>query len=111
METSRSVFIPNRSRHDFSGAERFGTLKFLTTGIINRLEIAQICRVVEAGLEESNPNDLILPSSLTVLSAIASAVFALKHGRLNLLIYCAGDYLERNINFMDLKEAPCQPNK
>jgi hypothetical protein len=103
-QPKRRVFIPNRSRHDFSKAERFGTPVFLTSGLINRLETSQMCRVLEGALESSSPDDLLLPSSLTVLSMLAGVILAMKHGRLNMLIYCDGDYVERNVNFTDLKE-------
>jgi hypothetical protein len=108
----RRVFIPNRSRHDFSNAERFGELSFLTSGLINRLETSQMCRVLEKGLEKSSPEDLLLPSSLTIMSVLAGVILAMKHGRLNLLVFCDGDYTERNIDFKDLKELPlCQKKK
>lgn len=105
----RRVYVPNRSRHDFSKAEEFGELFFITKGLINRLETSQMCRIVEEVLEQSHPNDLILPSSLTVISLLAGVIFAMRHGRLNLLIYCNEGYVERNLDFTELKEMPiCQ---
>jgi len=48
-------------------------------------------------MKDSGPEDFIVPCSLNVMNIIAGAVFARKHGRLNLLLFKEGEYIERNL--------------
>jgi len=59
-------------------------------------------------LEGSHKDDLILPTGLSIMGSIACSIFAVKHGRINLLIYYTrngrgiGTYKERTIMLEDL---------
>jgi hypothetical protein len=90
------VFIVNRSNHDFSAAEKYGSLIFLSEGPMNRYATNTMFRQFEDALRESSPSDYIVPCSLNVMNSIACAIFARKHGKLNLLLFKEGDYIERN---------------
>lgn len=93
----RKVFIVNRSTHDFSAAEKFGTLVFLSDGPMNRFATNTMFRIFEDGLRESSCNDYIVPCSLNVMNSIVCAIFAHRHGRLNLLLWKDdGTYIVRN---------------
>ena len=92
-----TVYIVNKSAHDFSAAEKFGELVYITKGRLNRFAVNDMCRKTKQALEHSSPDDYIVPCSLNVLNAVACSVFARKHGRLNLLLFKDGDYLERNL--------------
>ena len=94
-----SVFVINRSSHDYSGAERWGTIKFLSSGPVNRYATNKMYRMFKEVLRDSNSDDYILLTGLTVMSVIATAVFALKHQRLNLLIFRPDNhsYVERRM--------------
>jgi len=50
-------------------------------------------------MAEARPDDYILLTSLTSLCSIACSLFAHKFGRLNLLIFEEGEYLERTLTF------------
>lgn len=91
------VFIVNRSAHDFSEAEKYGELIFLSEGRMNRYETNNMHRNFSAAMESSSPDDYIVPCSLNVMNSIACAIFAYKHGRLNLLLFKDGIYIERNL--------------
>jgi len=95
------VYIPNQGAgHDFSKAERFGELVYVTYGMLNPFEIGFLNRKWEVALRNSKPTDYILITSLPIACMIGSAVFARKHKRLNVLIYAKADvYLERLIYF------------
>lgn len=100
------VYVTNRGGHDYSAAERYGTLIFCTEGIIPRYNTSHMFREIEQAMSSSTPEDYILLTSLTTLNAIACGYFAHKHGRLNLLLFQArqgktseGDYLERIVVF------------
>lgn len=91
------IYIPNKSGHDFSKAERFGDLVFITEGLVDKDETNMMQRIAEDALSDSESEDLIMPTGLTVLNGMIMAVFAVKHGRLNLLIHDAkkDDYFIR----------------
>lgn len=92
------VFIPNRGPHDYSAAERFGSLHYCSEGSLDRWDISQMAREVSESMCASKPSDYILLTSLTSLCSVACAIFARKHGCLNLLIFKDGGYLERTIS-------------
>ena len=95
MET-KHVYIVNKSSHDFSAAEKFGKLVFLSEGPMNRYSTNNMHRVFSEVLANSTGKDYIVPCALNVMNSIACAIFAHLHGSLNLLLYKNGDYIERN---------------
>ena len=99
MNPKRRVYVVNLSAHDFSPAEEYGELVFLSEGPMNRYSVNNMYRLFEKMLRASLPEDYIVPCSLNVMNSIACAIFAHKHGRLNLLLYKNGTYVERNLVF------------
>jgi hypothetical protein len=95
MATKR-VYVVNKSSHDFGPAEQYGEVKFLSSGSMNRYATNSMVRLFEEAMKSSEPEDYIVPCSLNVMNAIACAIFAHRHGRLNLLLYKDGVYIERN---------------
>jgi len=96
----KKVFVVNKSSHDYSNAEEFGNLVFMTEGSLNRFSTSKMFRLFEKFIIRSKPHDYILISGMTVMCCIACSMFASKHGRLNLLIYKPdptepGTYVER----------------
>lgn len=95
------VYVVNDGGHDFSAAKRFGSLLFCTRGALSKFNVGQMYREVTEALQHSEPDDYILLTSLTTLCSVACAIFAVKHGRLNLLIFKDNDYVERHVVFND----------
>lgn len=93
------VYIVNKSGHDFSDAERFGDLVFMTRGTINRYAVNVIFREFNQYLKDSKPEDFIIVTGMSTMLCVVSAIFAAKHHRLNLLLYKNGRYLERSLIF------------
>lgn len=93
---TRKVFVVNKSSHDFGPADKYGEVKFLSEGSMNRYATNSMVRLFEESMKDSEPTDYIVPCSLNVMNSIACAIFAHKHGRLNLLLYKDGIYIERN---------------
>lgn len=91
------VYIVNKSSHDFSPAEKYGELIFLSEGSINRYATNNMHRIFSEILVDSSPEDYIVLCSLSVMNSIAGAIFAHKHGKLNLLLFKDGKYIERNL--------------
>ena len=100
-----NVWVINRSAHDYSGAERWGNVRYLTDGPVNRYATGKIFRLLNEPLRESGKNDYILLTGLTVMACIACSIFALRHKRLNLLIFrpATHTYVERRMNLEDLE--------
>lgn len=90
------VFVVNKSNHDFSAAKNYGELIFLSEGPMNRYSTNNMLRVFTEKMKDSSKDDHIVPCSLNVMNSIACALFAFKHGTLNLLLYKEGIYIERN---------------
>lgn len=95
------VFIVNKSAHDFSKAEDYGEVFFVTEGWLDRFNTTNMHRHAEKAFKDSSPNDWILPCALNTLNSIVCATFAVKHGRLNLLLWKArtGEYLKKEMVF------------
>ena len=94
-----NVFVVNKSGHDFSAAEKYGSIVFLNEGPINRYAVNHMHRIFTERMESSEKVDYIVPCSLNVMNSIASSVFTFKHGTLNLLLFRDGLYIERNLVF------------
>lgn len=106
-----NVYVVNKGCHDHSDAERFGKLVYLSHGAINRYATSNMFREFMPKLSNSNKEDYILITGLTVMSSMACAIFAMLHKRLNLLLYKstrkegeAGRYVERTMILENDKE-------
>lgn len=105
----RKIYVVNKSGHDFSSVKEYGDkVIYLTEGEIPRLKTNKIYRLICNRMWDSQPEDWIVQTGLTIINMIACAVFARKHGKLNLLIYRkklnspAGRYVARNLNIDEL---------
>ncbi len=94
----RTVFVMNKSGHFFQPAEEFGELVFLTEGYVMMTNADALYRDIVGAMSNSKPDDILLLNSLNIINSIAAAVFARKHGRLNMLIFVNGEYLLRNLD-------------
>jgi hypothetical protein len=91
------VFIVNKSSHNFSAAQEFGELIFLSEGPMHRYAANHMHRKFSDIMKDSEEGDYIVPCSLNVMNIIAGSIFAKKHKRLNLLLFKEGKYIERNL--------------
>lgn len=90
------VYVVNKSNHDFGPARNYGEVIFLSEGPMNRYSTNNMMRVFTQKMKLSTKDDYIVPCSLNVMNSIACALFAHKHGTLNLLLFKEGSYIERN---------------
>ncbi len=102
MRTRPNIYVPNKAGHDYSSAERFGSLVFLTEGLIKRYNTNTIYRALADELNKAESQDFLLISSLSILNSIASGILAYKFGRVNYLLFHDGSYLERTVVFSSL---------
>jgi hypothetical protein len=92
-----NVYIINKSAHNFSKTRKYGTQVYLSEGLMDRYATNNIHRQFLHILKDSSPDDYIVLCSLNVMNSIACAIFTKLHGRLNLLLYKKGNYVERNL--------------
>ena len=94
-----TVYIVNKSGHDFTPASDFGELRFMSEGTMHRFAVSEMYRVFAKELKDSKKEDYLLLTSLTTMSVIAAACFTYIHGRLNLLMYDTKKrrYVERRL--------------
>ena len=95
------VFILNHGPYDYSPAEEFGSLTFITEGKLPRLDVAGMFRECDDALRGAEESDYLLLTGLTVLASVACAIFARRFGRLNLLLWDGKRYIPRTIIFND----------
>lgn len=91
------VFIINKGAHDHSAARKYGEIVYLSKGTLSKYATGRMFRQFTAVLANSTEDDYILLTSLTVMCVIACAIFALKHERLNLLLYKDDSYVVRKL--------------
>jgi hypothetical protein len=82
-----TVYITNRGPHDFSSAQKYGKLVFLSRGIFNPYAVGRMYRTFHSQLKRSTSQDYLLITGLTIMNIIAAVVFSNMHGQLNLLLY------------------------
>lgn len=93
----KKVYIVNRAGHDFSRAEEFGELVFLTEGPINRFSLTAMYRIFNEGLEDSHKDDYILPTGYSIMTMVAAIIFSHMHGKINVLLYKDNKYMARSL--------------
>jgi hypothetical protein len=93
------VYITNKSGHDYTPAMHYGTLLFLTEGRVKQFSTNTIYREFIEKMSGSEDQDFLLISSLSILNSIATGILAIKHSKVNFLMFRDGKYLERSINF------------
>lgn len=108
---STKVYVINKGGHNYSDAARFGELIFMSEGSQNRFAVSATYRSFVETMQGSNEDDYILVTSMNVLNSIASAIFARKHGRLNLLLFNKGQYEPRELDIDSLLYMDVEPNR
>ena len=95
------VYIVNKSIHDYSAAEEYGELVFLSEGNMARFSTSKAYRKFIPILEKSAKDDLLMISGMPMLCIVAAFILGQKHERLNLLLFNPTrrkkEYLERII--------------
>jgi len=95
----RRVYVPNRGPHDYSRAWDFGELVFCTEGQVNRKDLRTMHSQLSLALEDAEDTDYILVSGLASLCIVACSLFAARFGKLNVLLFEDGEYIERTLTF------------
>ena len=102
------VLIVNRGCHDYEKAKEFGDLVVMSDGQFSRFATGKIFRQFQHFISQSQSEDFILVSGLTIMTAIATAMMAVRHGKVNLLLHNQNPgqeevYVKRTIDFGGLE--------
>lgn len=92
-----TVYATSKGSHDYTSAKFFGDLVFMTDEKLDKFNTSHMTRCLKPFVNQSHPEDYLLLSGLPTLNAVATAMFVAKHGRLNLLLFDNGRYVERRI--------------
>ena len=82
-----TVYVINKSGHDFSSASKFGDIVYLSRGMLDAFRVTKIYRLFVRALDKSDREDMLLVSGLPIMIGIASSIMARKHGVVNWLLW------------------------
>jgi hypothetical protein len=91
------VYIVNKSAHDFSEAEKYGTLVFLTEGLIDADNLNLQTRLIWKGLSTFKKGDYILLTGLASTNLIIGWLLGTLKQDLNVLLYIKDRYIKYNL--------------
>lgn len=83
----RKVFAVAGRGHDLSAAKEFGELQFLVPWLPNVFATDHMAAIMKERLSTSSKDDYLVPCGSLPLNCLAAATLALRHGRLNLLLW------------------------
>lgn len=113
MSDKKKVYVVARGLHDWSLAAQYGELIFLSNEPFGRTAVSNMVRKFAPGLADSKPEDYIVVTGLSVMCSLTCVLFALKHRRLNLLLFDAATekYIKRTLMLDDLESLEQQVEK
>lgn len=95
----RRVYVPNDAGHNFTPAEEFGRLVYITKGFIPRSNVEAFAGRCEKAMRSSTEEDLIVVSSLNIFVAVVVGIQAAKFGIVHLLQWKRDRYVLRTVDF------------
>ena len=98
------VYVANQGAHDYEDAKRYGEVVVVTKGTLSKFGVGIMARKWADVIHSSSPDDYIISGSLTTMCSIGCALFARKHGTLNLLLFRNGKYIARKMMLDQLDE-------
>lgn len=79
MGSSVKVYVANYAAHDFSTAERYGELRFITKGFISFQGLDRVKYQVAEGLRDTSAEDWLALSGANILNVLAALLWYDKH--------------------------------
>lgn len=98
------VFIPNDYHsHELGQAARFGRFVYLTTGVVDRLNIQKITEQCQERIKRAEFDDFLLVCSLPIITAIASCIIMEHTGQVQYLLFSRGRYVLKKLSLEKTK--------
>jgi hypothetical protein len=106
MSEEKKVYIVARGLHSWDSAAQYGELVFLSESPFGRTAVSNMVRAFAPRLKDSKPTDYIVVTGLSVMCSLACVLFAIKHMRLNLLLFDAATekYIKRTVMLDNLEQ-------
>lgn len=82
-----TVWVANWGGHDYSTAEEFGELNFLTRGYVSMGSLDRLFYTITQAVTKASPEDYLLLSGLLALNSVATLVWFHIHKRAKLLVW------------------------
>ena len=94
------VYIVNNANHDYSKAEQYGELVYVTRGKLPIFKTSTVRVMLEKGLAEFTKDDYLLISGPAIVSVMAATVLYNKFDTVKFLVFDAKqqDYVVRHLN-------------
>jgi hypothetical protein len=94
------VYIVNDANYDYSKAEQYGELVYVTRGKLPIFKISTVRVMLEKGLESFTKDDYLLISGPAIVSVMAAIVLFNKFDTVKFLAFDAKqqDYVVRHLN-------------
>lgn len=81
------VFVTNLAGHDYTKAEKYGTIVPITHGYVSFQSLDRVKFQITEEINKTRPQDWLLLSGTPLLSVIAATVWFAIHHQINLLVY------------------------
>ena len=94
------VYIVNNANHDYSKAEQYGELVYVTRGKLPIFKTSTVRTMLEKGLVKFTKDDYLLISGPAIVSVMAATVLYNKFDTVKFLVFDAKqqDYVVRHLN-------------
>ncbi len=94
------VYVVNDINHDYSKAERYGELVYVTRGKIPIFKTCIVRAMLEIGLVKFTKDDYLLISGPAIVNIIAATLLFNKFDTVKFLVFDAKqqDYIVRHLN-------------
>ena len=94
------VYVVNNANHDYSKAEQYGELMYVTRGKLPIFKTSTVRAMLEKGLVKFTKDDYLLISGPAIVNIIAATILYNKFDTVKFLVFDAKqqDYVVRHIN-------------
>ena len=94
------VYVVNNANHDYSKAEQYGELMYVTRGKLPIFKTSTVRAMLEKGLVKFTKDDYLLISGPAIVSIMAATILYNKFDIVKFLVFDAKqqDYVVRHLN-------------
>ena len=94
------VYVVNNANHDYSKAEQYGELMYVTRGKLPIFKTSTVRAMLEKGLVKFTKDDYLLISGPAIVNIIAATILYNKFDIVKFLVFDAKqqDYVVRHLN-------------
>lgn len=81
------VYVANFAGHDFTPAQEYGELCYLTKGYISFQSLDRLKYVIAEALQQSKPEDYLALSGTNIINVLAAVLWLEMHEQVKILNY------------------------